>query len=192
MSVKTQSGCSAYWEAVGSVPGRGWVLDVNLEVHSVAPNADVVWLLRGIQYQADSWFSVWVSSGKQLCRWAAHALWVMPLVWCLCVSNLLTTVIETQTLMVCLVLPFLQPWLESALRHSSAERHHRSTTCATYTCVTPKTKRKSTIGSGKRRNVVFHVSWTVFEIEKKKRQLEIAPLVQIPHGAFRVNLSQEL
>lgn len=50
MSVKTQSGCSAYWEAVGSVPGRGWGLDVNLEVHSVAPNADVVWLLRGVQY----------------------------------------------------------------------------------------------------------------------------------------------
>lgn len=58
MSVKTQSGCSAYWEAVGSVPGRGWGLDVNLEVHSVAPSADVVWLLRGIQYQPDSWFSV--------------------------------------------------------------------------------------------------------------------------------------
>lgn len=47
---------------------EGWGLDVNLEVHSVAPNADVVWLLRGVQYQPGSWFSVGVSSGKQLCR----------------------------------------------------------------------------------------------------------------------------
>lgn len=37
----------------------------------------------------------------------------MLLVWCL--SNLLTTVIKTQTFMVCLLLPFLQPWLESVL-----------------------------------------------------------------------------
>lgn len=111
---------------------------------------------------------------------------------CWCLSNSLTTVIETQTWMVCLVLPFLQPWLESVLSVilQQNDTYLTGTTCATYTCVTPKTR--STIRNGKRRNVIFHVSWTVFEIGKKERQLVVAPLVQVPNGAFRVNLSQEL
>lgn len=51
-----------------------------LTAHSVAPNADIVWLLRGILYQPGTWFKVQVWSGEQLYKWASLALWIVLLV----------------------------------------------------------------------------------------------------------------
>lgn len=73
--------------------------------------------------------------------------------------------------------PFLQSWLSGIPQQNGISEAPP---------VQLAQKTTSTTGSGKRRNVIFHVSCTVFKIRKKERQLVIAPLIRIPNGAFRV------